>query len=281
LTFETKVLDKDGLPIDLLCSAVWSEEDQTAFCVLHDLRHQKMAERLQREVIEVACQELKNPIVAISDFHSGLSDGRFGQLKPGTQGKIESAKRCTGRMLTLVKDLEDCENLDRGKLHLEPVWSSLGDIFDRTMSAIADLAASGQVNLVAEPTALQIYADPARLLQILVNLSSNAVKFSPKQGTITLSAQALPGLVTIMVKDQGRGVPESMINSIFERFCQVRQSDSKAMGGSGLGLAICKSLVELHGGTIRVESGVNEGSIFSFTIPSPSRSAPPNITSGG
>jgi PAS domain S-box-containing protein len=267
LTFETGALKKDGTRVDLLCSAVWDEEDQTIFCVFHDLRHKKLADRLQREVVEVACHELKTPILSISEFHHKLIAGTFGQLKQGTEKKIDSAVRCTERMITLVKDLEDCENLDTGKLQLQPSTFRIADLFNQTIKAVAEQGQIAKVTVVAEPTELQIYADPHRLLQILVNLTTNALKFSPAESTITLAARPQVTQTIIMVKDRGRGVPASVIDSIFDRFSQVRQSDSKVKGGTGLGLAICKSLVELHGGTIKVESEVDQGSVFSFTIP--------------
>jgi signal transduction histidine kinase len=170
-------------------------------------------------------------------------------------------------MLALVRDLEDCQMLDAGIVHIEPSWFSVAELLENTVAAVERLAKQSGVRVEAEPTSLRLCADRNRLLQVAINLTTNALKFSPPGGIVRLSARTADNGIQIMVADQGVGVPASAVASIFDRFSQVRQSDSKVKGGSGLGLAICKSLVELHGGIIRVESEENKGSVFSFIIP--------------
>jgi signal transduction histidine kinase len=196
-----------------------------------------------------------------------MAAGAFGQIKKDP--KLASAVRGTERMLALIKDLEDCEKLDAGALQLTRDWFSLSDLFDRTIDAVSQQAQTAGVDVVAEPTSLQIYADQHRLMQILINLTTNAIKFSPKGGIVSLAASKTGNMRCIKIKDQGSGVPHRLIDSIFDRFSQVRASDSKVKGGTGLGLAICKSLVQLHGGEIKAESEEGKGSVFSFTIPAP------------
>lgn len=265
--FETRAVMKNGKIVDVLCSAVWSEEAQALFCVFHDITHKKMAERLQRQAVEVACHQLKEPIVAVADFNIQLSRSQFGPLKEGAQKLIGSVKTSTDRMLTLVRDLDDCEMIDAGVVHIEPTWFNVSELLQSTVAAVEQQARQVLVTVEAEPTPLKMCADRNRLLQVAINLTTNALKFSPAQTVVRLSARTTGNGVQIMVADQGRGIPASAVASIFERFSQVRQTDSKVKGGSGLGLAICKSLVELHGGTIKVESEENVGSVFSFTIP--------------
>jgi signal transduction histidine kinase len=113
----------------------------------------------------------------------------------------------------------------------------------------------------------QVYADEDRMRQILVNLVSNAIKFSPKGSTVTLRTVETPQWAEFRIEDRGRGIPEHLIPVIFERFRQTQISDSKEKGGSGLGLAICKALVELHEGEIAVDSVVNQGTTFAVRVP--------------
>ena len=117
---------------------------------------------------------------------------------------------------------------------------------------------------------VEVYADPDRMLQALTNLISNAIKYSPPNGTIKLTALK-PGPddreALIDVHDDGRGIPEDKLESIFERFQQVDASDSRTMGGTGLGLAICRSIVTQHGGRIWATSSPGQGATFHFTLP--------------
>lgn len=105
------------------------------------------------------------------------------------------------------------------------------------------------------------------MIQVLINLIANAIKFSPEKSILTVSTESDDKFAVVRVKDEGRGVPENMRTSIFERFKQVNKSDSKGRKGSGLGLAISKAIVELHGGQIGVDSEEGEGSTFHFSLP--------------
>ena len=120
-----------------------------------------------------------------------------------------------------------------------------------------------------KPAAALLLADSDKLLQTLTNLLGNAIKFSPPRTSVTLGAGLVDGVCTFRVADQGRGVPESKREMIFERFQQVDASDSRDKGGSGLGLAICRSIVSAHGGRIWVEANEPAGTVFQFTIPQP------------
>jgi hypothetical protein len=114
---------------------------------------------------------------------------------------------------------------------------------------------------------LTVAVDADRIIQVLVNLLGNAIKFSPRQATITVTAGPEQGRARFAVKDMGRGIPADRLESIFERFRQVDSSDAREMGGSGLGLAIARDIVSHHGGQMSVESEVGVGSTFYFTLP--------------
>src|SRR6185369_3840579 len=124
-----------------------------------------------------------------------------------------------------------------------------------------------EVTLAVQAQPLRLWADPDRLVQTLINLLSNALKFSPPQTAVRLSVQRQGEEAVFTIRDQGRGIPADKLESIFERFQQVDASDSRQKGGTGLGLAICRSIVQQHGGRIWVESELGAGSTFSFTVP--------------
>ena len=129
------------------------------------------------------------------------------------------------------------------------------------------LAAATGVRLRFGEVAGRALCDPDRVEQALVNLIGNAVKFSPEGGVVLVSAVAEETQVVISVRDDGRGIPEDQLTTVFERFHQVRATDSTEKGGTGLGLTITRSIVERHGGRIWVTSAPGEGTVFSFTLP--------------
>lgn len=136
------------------------------------------------------------------------------------------------------------------------------------MQAVRGFAEQQGVKLAAsEQSKAEIFADRDRLVQVLINLVSNAIKFSPKGGTVTLAVSEEDAGIRFNIIDQGRGVPEQLREAIFDRFKQVEEDDAKVKGGSGLGLAICKAIVERHGGTIGVDSQEGKCSTFWFRIP--------------
>jgi signal transduction histidine kinase len=158
-------------------------------------------------------------------------------------------------------------------MHIEKAKVSLNECFDACVASLTVFAESKDVKLDFVETDLIVMGDEERIDRILNNLVGNAVKFSPKGGKITLSAnkdsQTGDGnFAVIAVRDEGEGIPEDKLENIFEKFQQVeRRSENNQEKGSGLGLAICRAFVQLHGGKIWVESKIGEGSIFKFTLP--------------
>jgi PAS domain S-box-containing protein len=287
--FETQFIRRDGKVIDIFLSAIWSQVDETIFCVIHDISEQKAAERLRQEVTQMVSHDLRSPLTAIQSFHMLLEAKIAGQLNQKGEELLKAAERSTTRMLRLVNDLLDIEKMEAGKLKLEKTDVSLFSLFEQSVQGVSPLARDKKVNVVASPTDLHVLVDGHRIVQVLVNLLGNALKFSPEASTITVSGAVVSGrratdpppvaggadnalreplpIVEIRVSDQGRGIPAHLVETIFNRFEQVHQSDAKEKGGTGLGLAICRALVELHGGDIGVESEEGKGSTFWFKIP--------------
>lgn len=279
--FETRMVCKNKSLIDVLWSASWSPVDETIFCVAHDITDKKAAEQFKKDVVQMVSHDLRSPLTAISNFHELLEAGLLGDLEKEGIEQVEVAKRSTERMLALINDLLDVDRMQSGMLELARSDVRLADAFAQAVESVLPLANTEEIRIITFPDDLVVYADQHRLVQILVNLLSNAIKFSPKGSTIALSAHQLPGFVTVLVKDEGRGIPQHLIDSIFKPFSQVQSSDATVKKGSGLGLAICKALVELHAGKISVESELGKGSAFSVRLPthaSDARSQTPSQT---
>jgi CheY-like chemotaxis protein len=181
---------------------------------------------------------------------------------------VTIAERNCVRLIGLVNDILDLERLEQGRLQMEIGEVALADVLARTREAVQAFAAERQVAVETDPTTVTVQGDSGRLVQVLVNLVSNAVKFSPAGSAVRVTVRENEGRVRVEVIDRGRGIPASHRAAIFERFRQVESSDARDKGGTGLGLAICKAIVEQHGGEIGVESEVGQGSTFWFEIPS-------------
>jgi signal transduction histidine kinase len=180
---------------------------------------------------------------------------------------LDIAAHDTERLVRLVNDILDLERLEAQKVNLVKQWCDGAKLLQQSVETLQSLAGESQITLSVEPTAIQVWGDCDRIIQTLVNLVSNAIKFSPPETTVTLSLQDLAEQVLFQVKDQGRGIPGDQLDTIFGRFQQVDATDSRQKGGTGLGLAICRNIIQQHGGKIWVESILGEGSSFYFTLP--------------
>lgn len=175
-------------------------------------------------------------------------------------------QRSITRMSRLVGDLVDLVSLDSGKLAVKTEPGDLMLVLNEAVDAFQASAAAGGVTLVVEPGPVaRASFDPARILQVLTNLLSNGLKFTPRGGRVTAHIERVDALFVVSVSDTGRGIPSDKLEAVFERFLQVDKTDRR---GVGLGLYISRSIVEAHGGRIWAEQRAGGGSRFAFTLPS-------------
>jgi PAS domain S-box-containing protein len=266
-SFENRVVCKDSTLRDILWNVSWSPSESLYFCTAHDISKRKELERLKQEFLAMVSHDLRTPLTAILGVSKLGTAGAFGALPEKAAKQLEVITRNVDRLLNLINDLLDIEKLESGQMQLTIENIPAYSVLERSYQALDNFAEQKHVKLVAEPSDEQIAGDPDRLIQVLVNLISNAIKFSPEGGTVTLSAVPCQEFVEIRVRDEGRGVPEKFKEAIFERYKQVEASDGKRKSGTGLGLPICKQIVLSHGGTIGVESEIGKGSTFWFRIP--------------
>jgi signal transduction histidine kinase len=213
--------------------------------------------------------DLRTPLNSVQGFLELLGAEAYGNLSEDGYDSLEITEASVKRLIALINDLLDLEKMESGMLELRIARTDLKTILSSSIGSVISFAKQADVEVkIAGDAHLILDADNDRLVQVVVNLLSNAIKFSPKGSQVTIDVAKSPDSVRVNIRDRGRGVPEKMRESIFERFKQVELNDERKKGGSGLGLAICKAIIERHGGKIGVEPGSdNVGSVFWFTLP--------------
>ncbi|MET0558545.1 MAG: HAMP domain-containing sensor histidine kinase [Solirubrobacterales bacterium] len=239
-------------------------------------------DRLKDEFVLTASHELRSPLTSVQGFAELLMLERD-SLTPRQVETVEIILENCRHLVRLLNDLLDLARSDAGRLAIVPRPTDLTPLIEetvRTMRGQTD-ADRQTVTVQIEPGLPQISGEPDRVRQILVNLLTNAHEYSPEGASIEVSARVQGAEVEIAVSDNGPGIPENQLEQIFERFVRGDAGLTQRVGGTGLGLAIAKSLVELHGGTISVESASGHGSTFSFRLPVAAAGADPGQTIAG
>jgi signal transduction histidine kinase len=186
---------------------------------------------------------------------------------------VEMAIGNCDRLVRLVNDILDFDSVEKGRLSLQRQSVEAVDLLRRAADVAHNTAGTARIDFMINAAPAMVLADEERIMQVLNELVTNAIKFSQPGTTIRLSARRAVAKgsganeVCFIVEDQGRGIAQEKLERIFERFQQGDASDSRTLGGTGLGLALCRSIVEQHGGRIWAESEVGKGSRFKFTLP--------------
>jgi PAS domain S-box-containing protein len=268
---ELRVLHRDGHELwgSLTLSLLHDTEGTPRFIIgaLQDITQRKEAEKTKDEFLSVVGHELRTPLTSIRGSLGLLEGGVLGELPEEATSILSIAVINTDRLVRLINDILDVERLSSGRVEiaLNPVKAT--DLVHQATQTVQVTATLSQVKLQSEATDLLVCADHDRIIQVLVNLIGNAIKFSPPESTITTTVTADDGWATFSIQDQGRGIPADRIEAIFERFRQIDASDAREKGGTGLGLPIARSIVEHHGGRMWAESTPGAGSTFHFTLP--------------
>jgi signal transduction histidine kinase len=243
--------------------------------VLARQKNEQLVENLQRadklkdQFLGIVSHELRTPLNAIQGFGSILADGVAGELSAEQAGYVHKILDGSDVLLSLVDELLDVSRMQAGKFTLERQAVAVSALVREVLAERGTAALQKGLSLINEvPTDLPaVDADPRRVRQVLSNLLTNAIKYTPEGGTVTLNAQVEGDTVRVAVSDTGIGVSEDQRPRIFDAFTQVDMSNTRQVGGVGLGLYIVKGLVEAHGGEVGVESELGRGSTFWFKLP--------------
>jgi PAS domain S-box-containing protein len=256
------------IPIEFISAPLWQDEAIAgAVVAFQDITERRRIERMKGEFMAVVSHELRTPLTSLRGALGLLGSGRMGQLPESGSRMLTIALTNAERLGRLVNDILDLEKLNAGRFHLDRKMHNLAEIAQQALDVVRPVADRAQVQVQGTLAEVQVWCDADRILQTLINLLGNAVKFSPAGSTVWLAVEALDSCVRVSVRDQGRGIPADKTEVIFEQFEQVDASDIREKGGTGLGLPICRGIVQQHGGRIWVESLLGQGSTFCFTLP--------------
>jgi signal transduction histidine kinase len=248
-----------------------------------DVSERRRLERMKDEFISTVSHELRTPLTSLRASLGLISSGTLDKRPEKQRQMLDMAIGNSDRLIRLVNDILDFEKVEKGKLAFDRQPVEAIDLLRRAADVAYSAANQVHINVRVEASPGKVLADEERILQVLNELVVNAIKFSPPDTSIRLSAQPVSAKadsqagedqdpesrdeVCFTVEDQGRGIAAEKLDRIFERFQQGDASDSRALGGTGLGLALCRSIVEQHGGRIWAESTPGKGSRFHFTLP--------------
>lgn len=238
--------------------------------VFRDITAEIEADRAKSEFVSTVSHELRTPMTSIVGYVDLMVNGAVGELSEMQLGFLKKVKNNADRLTILVNDLLDISRIEQGRIELQQEPLVLMDIVRQVVDLMRPkIEEKGQsVELLLPDDLPRIYADPARLNQIITNIVSNAYKYTPTDGAITLYAYVRNEMMHVAVKDTGIGIAPENQQKIFDRFYRVEDDPAVyEVSGTGLGLAITLSLIQMHGGEIWLESRLGTGSIFTFSIP--------------
>ena len=240
-----------------------------AVAVIHDITKLKKTEKIKHEFVSIVSHELRTPLTSIRGSLGLLVSGIMGEFPEKAKKLIEIANNNCERLLLLINDILDIDKIEAGKMDFELKNHDLKHII--TESIVANKIYADKYNvsieLIPTPSFPAVYVDSSRLMQVLVNLISNACKFSPSGDKVTVSIEPINSMVRVSVSDNGPGIPEEFQPRIFQKFSQADSSDTRGKGGTGLGLNISKNIIEQLNGTINFFSSPDSGTTFYFELP--------------
>ena len=233
--------------------------------------YQRLVEldELKNRFLGIAAHDLRNPIGVVKGYASILLKNIVGDLNDRQRDILEKMDRSCQGMLALIEDLLDVSAIESGQLEIERQQVNLEQFLRQSWESNKLIAETKAIvlNLSIDSALPSVSIDPERISQVLNNLVSNAIKFSHSDTTVTLGAEKKENEVEVFVSDQGQGIPEDELHSLFFDFTRTSVRPTAGEKSTGLGLAIVKRLVEAHGGKVGVKSKVGEGSTFFFTLP--------------
>lgn len=243
-------------------------EGEGLVVVMQDVTSQQKLEQMRKEFVANVSHELRTPLTTVKSYTETLLDGAIEDKEVAMQF-LKVMDKEADRMTTLVRDLLELSRIDNKQMQLEFSKIDLKELVEDTIEAQKLQASQKGHQLVLEVDSnkdYSIWADAARSRQVLHNILSNAIKYSPDPGMIKLKLFRQEEVV-IQIQDNGIGIPEQDINRIFERFYRVDKARSRKMGGTGLGLSIAKEMIELHGGRIKISSKIGKGTTVTLYFP--------------
>lgn len=248
-------------------------DEKGTVVVLQDITEQEKLDRQRKEFVANVSHELRTPLTTIKSYLEALEDGAVEEPELATRF-LKVTRQEADRMTRLIQDLLHLSRLDANKAKFQKKTLAIDEILEETMDRFSFQCKQKNISatLFIHGSLPFVYADRDKIHQVLDNLVSNAVKYTPEGGSIAIVAQKTNnGMVEIGIADTGIGIPKKDLGRIFERFYRVDKARSRSMGGTGLGLAISREIIRIHEGEIAIDSKYKKGTLVTFTLPSVSR----------
>ena len=266
--FETRYVHKTGHVVTLAWSGVWSEIEQLHFFIGRDVTEVKRTERLKNEFVATVSHELRTPLTVIAGS-LGLLTGSGAERLVDPTRLLNMAQANCQRLLRLVNDILDIENIEKDRVVFDFQQVEIKPLVEKAIEANYGFSEKFDVVVRLDDRAADfaIHTDANSLTQVIANLLTNAVKFSPRGQEVVVTIEALDDQVRVAVRDHGPGIPDEFKARIFEKFVQVDASDARQRGGAGLGLSIVKQLMIRLGGDVSHDAAQDGGTIFRIDLP--------------
>ena len=244
------------------------EGKKGVLATFYDVTELRKLERTKAEFVANVSHELKTPLASIKGFVETLQEGGLDDKK-NRKNFLEIIGSNVNRLDLLINDILELSKMDSGRAELNKKEFDFNILVNKILELLDPLIKKKrlEVEVKLDPAFLKVRADQVMIEQTLLNLLDNAVKFSKDNGSIKISGEIDEFFFKVSVSDKGIGIPSEDLFRIFERFYRVDKGRSREMGGTGLGLSIVKHSIESHGGAVKAESKIGEGSVFSFTLP--------------
>ena len=263
--------DGNRMPVSILASPVIQEgRVRGSIVVFRDTSEQRALDQMKTEFISIASHQLRTPLAGMRWYTSTLVEGHAGTLNPQQAELTKEIENCVEQMVALVNDLLDVARLDQGTLKLSPVAVLPNELLTEVTRTMEGKANKFQVSLLVEQEGAScppLYADKALLMEVLLNLVDNAIRYTPEHGEVKLGVKQENQSLVFSVSDTGVGISEENVEKLFRKFSRIQNPLSNRERGSGLGLYFAKGIVEKHGGTIWVQTARGKGSTFYIRLP--------------
>ena len=236
---------------------------------LRDITAEREIADMKNEFVSTVSHELRTPLTSIKGYVDLILDGSAGEINEVQQDFLGIVKENSDRLVELINEMLDISRIESGRVHLRVEPMGIAESIDGSVDTFrAVLAQTGRSIEIHVPANLPpVIADRDRVGQVMINLLSNALKYSPGGGRVDVTASHNGDFVTVAITDQGLGIGKEDLKRLFTKFYRVDSAMTREIGGTGLGLSICKNIIELLGGEITVKSKLGSGSTFSFTLP--------------
>ncbi len=266
VTQEMTARGSDGasFPVDIALGEMQLPDGQRIVAIVRDISERRRVAQLKEEFVSTVSHELRTPLTSIAGSLGLVAGGAAGELPVQARRLVDIALTNCRRLVRLINEILDIEKMESGQARFDMRPAPLGEVAVRSIESTRGFAEELGVRLRLESdgSAPMVRADADRLVQVAVNLLSNAAKFSPPDGEVLLGVATVEGKARLSVRDHGPGIPEAFRSRIFSKFAQADGSDTRQKGGTGLGLVIAREIVERHGGRLWFEDPVGGGTVF-------------------